>query len=203
MKTRNLIVVAAGVVLCSACIPSVNPFYTEKEVIFDARLVGEWQAKDKESDPEDWKFEKSGDNAYKVLVTEKNDKHGDLSGHLFKLKDQLFLDLTPSDCKFPDDQAGIVAASMFPGHLLAHVSQIEPTLQLTFFNFDWLQKHLEENPAALAHHAEEKHLLLTATTKELQDFVLKHLSNDELFKTPAEFTRKTQTATAAKPAGVR
>lgn len=192
MKTRNVIAVAAGLVLCGACIPSVNPFYTEKDVVFDARLVGEWQAKDKENDLQSWTFEKSGDNSYKVLATEKKDKHGQLEGHLFKIKDQLFLDLVPSDCKFADDQGDIVTAAMFPGHLLVRVPQIEPTLQLTFFDFDWLEKYLENNPGALAHHAEEKRLLLTASTKELQSFALKHSS--ELFKTPGEYVRKSQTA---------
>jgi len=202
MKTRNLIALATGVVLLGACIPSVNPFYTEKDVVFDARLVGEWQAKDKENDLQSWNFEKSGDNSYKVLVTEKNDKQGELSGHLFKLKDQLFLDLIPADCKFSDNQADIVTASIFPGHLLVRVSQIEPALRLTFFDFDWLEKYLENNPGVLAHHAEEKRLVLTATTKDLQNFVLQHLSGDELFKTPNEFTRK-NSAAAPAPSGVR
>jgi len=55
MKTRNLITLALTALLFSACIPSVNPFYTTKDVVFDARLLGEWQAKDT-MDQECWKF---------------------------------------------------------------------------------------------------------------------------------------------------
>ena len=35
MKTRNIITLAAAIVLFGACIPSVNPFYTDKDVVFD------------------------------------------------------------------------------------------------------------------------------------------------------------------------
>ena len=58
--------------------------------------------------------------------------------------------------------------------------QFEPELKLAFFNFDWLGKFLEKNPKALAHHAEDTkdkeggRLILTAGTRDLQKFVLKH-----------------------------
>ena len=76
MKTKNLVGIAASIVLFGACVPSVNPYYAEKDIIFDARLVGEWQSKDS-SDRQCWKFEKSGDNAYKLVVTDKDQKRGD------------------------------------------------------------------------------------------------------------------------------
>jgi len=43
MKTRNRITLATAAVLLCSCIPSVNPFYTDQDVVFDARLLGEWQ----------------------------------------------------------------------------------------------------------------------------------------------------------------
>ncbi len=187
MKTRNLVGIAASVVLFGACVPSVNPYYTEKDVVFDARLVGEWQSKDS-SDREQWTFEKSGDKSYKLVVVEKDGKRGEMDARLFKLKDELFLDLMPKDCSFAPDQAGIVSAAMFPGHLLIRVPQIEPSLRLAYCDYDWLGKHLEDHPDALAFHKEEKSGVLTAQTRDLQAFVTKHLS--EMFQTPTDFERK-------------
>ena len=208
MKIRNLIVPAAAAVLFCSCIPSVNPFYTDKDVVFDARLLGEWQDKDKKDNPEVWKFEKSGDQAYLLTVTEKKDKQdkqGKFDARLFKLKQELFLDLIPGDCDYATNQADLVASAMFPGHLLVRVPQIEPELKLAFFDFDWLKKFLEKNPRALAHHAEGKtgkddgRLLLTAGTRDLQRFVLKHLGEGELFDKPGEMVRKPGNGPAMNP----
>ena len=84
MKKRNLIAIAGAVVLFSACIPSVNPFYTSKDVVFDARLLGEWQEKGKSNEDKSdigdvWKFEKADTNAYKLTVTEKEGKQGEFT----------------------------------------------------------------------------------------------------------------------------
>lgn len=183
MKKRNLVAFAAAVVLLAACIPSVNPFYTDKDVVFNQRLVGEWQDNSNTNNPETWTFEASTNNAFKLTVVEEG-KKGEFSAHLFRLKQEQFLDLIPTGCDYAANQADLVGASMFPGHLLAYVPQIEPELKITFCNFDWLQKFLTNNPTALKYHREGERIVLTADTKELQNFVLKHMGTNELFKEP-------------------
>jgi hypothetical protein len=190
MKTRTLIALAGAAALLSACIPSVNPFFTEKDIAFDARLVGEWRGKEEADAQELWKFEADGTNAYKLTVTEKEGKQGEFEARLFKLRREAFLDLIPSDCDYATNQADLVSFSMFPGHLLVRVTQIEPEMKLAFFDFEWLQKHLEKNPKALTHHKEGDRIVLTATTKELQSFVLKHVSGGELFDEPGVMVRR-------------
>ena len=195
MNTRKLIAVA-GLALClSACIPSLNPFYTEKDLVFDARLTGTWREKSEAQEAEVWRFEKTGDKAYKLVMTDKDGKQGEFAAHLFKLKQDYFLDLIPNDCNYATNQTDLVGWSMFPGHLLARVPQIEPELKLAFFNFDWLAQQLTNNPAILAHHREADRIILTASTSELQRFILKHLAEGELFDKPVEMVRQ------AKPAG--
>jgi hypothetical protein len=191
MKTQNLIIVAGAAVMFCSCIPSVNPFYTDKDVVFDNRLLGEWREKDSKEEPQVWKFEKADDKAYKLTVIEKGNKEGKFSAHLFKLKDHSFLDLIPTDCNYATNQADLVGFSMFPGHLLFRVSQFEPELKLAAFDFDWLEKYLKKNPKALAHHMEDDSIVLTAGTRDLQKFVLKHLVEGELFNTPGVMVRKT------------
>jgi hypothetical protein len=161
----------------------------------DKRLLGEWQEKENTSNPEIWNFEQSTNaNEFNLTVTE-NGKTGQFSAHLFKLKDEQFLDLVPTDCNYATNQADLVAYSMFPGHLLMHVPQIEPALKLEFFDFDWLAKYLDENPQALEHHREGDRIVLTADTAALQKFVLKHLGTNGLFKASdsgGEMVRKTK-----------
>jgi hypothetical protein len=204
MNKRNLITILGATALLCSCIPSVNPFYTARDIVFDPRLLGTWQEKDKTDKPDVWKFESTTNNVYQLTVTEKDDKQGKFDAHLFKLKEEYFLDLIPSDCEYATNQADLVAASMFPGHLLVRVSQIEPELKMAFFDFDWLQKFLEKHPKALAHHQEGDRLVLTAGTRELQKFVLQHLGEGELFEKPGDMVRLTDSApTAAQPMSPR
>jgi hypothetical protein len=190
MKTSNSITCAVAALFLSGCIPSVNPYYTDEDVVFDKRLLGEWQEKDTNGEPEIWKFEKFGNDAFRLTTTDRNGKRGEFNAHLFKLRHELFLDLIASSCDFATNQADLVAASMFRGHLLLLVPQIEPDLELAMTDFDWLQKYLDEHPKSLAHHNEDKAVLLTASTRELQRFVLKHLGENELFQKPGVMIRK-------------
>jgi hypothetical protein len=190
MKKHLYIVAAGAALILTACIPSVHPFFTAKDVVFEPGLVGEWSGKDKDKNPESWKFGAGTNSQYSLMVVEGAGKEGQFTATLFKLKGERFLDLIPSDCNYASNQADLVGGAMFPGHLLARVSQIEPSLKLAFFDFDWLAKYLEQNPKALAHQNVDKRLLLTASTKDLQAFVLAHLKPGELFDKPGELERK-------------
>jgi hypothetical protein len=72
MKTRILIFIAAGGLVLAACIPSVHPFYNDKDVVFEPRLAGQWQEKEKKDPPQVWKFEAGPDKSYKLNVTEEH-----------------------------------------------------------------------------------------------------------------------------------
>jgi hypothetical protein len=197
MKNRNLIAAAGIAALLCSCLPSINPFYTDKDVIFDPRLLGAWQEQDKTEKPDVWKFEGTTNKTYELTVTQEERKQGVFTAHLFQLQQEFFLDLIPADCEFATNQADLVAFSMFPGHLLVRVTQIEPKLKLALFDFDWLQKYLEKNPKALAHRQEGDRLLLTAGTRDLQEFVLQHLGEGELFAKPDTMVRRTNVVSAA------
>ena len=197
MKKHNLIATLGAAVLLCSCIPSVNPFYTDQDVVFDARLLGEWQEKDKSDNPDIWNFDGTTNKMYKLTITEKGGKQGRFDAHLFQLKQEYFLDLIPDDCHYATNQADLVGASMYPGHLLVRVPQLEPGLKLALFDFGWLDKFLKKNPKALAHHREGDRIVLTAGTRDLQKFVLKHLGEDELFEKPDEMICKTDTIPAA------
>lgn len=190
MKKRNLIAIGAAVILLAGCFPSVNPFYTDKDVVFDPHLLGEWQGKDA-NNPETWLFEQSTNKGFDVTLTEEG-KTGKFRAHLFKVKDAQFLDVIPSDCNYATNQADVVAYSMFPGHLLLRVTQIDPELTFASCDYEWLQKFLETNPGAVAHHKEYDSIVLTDTTANLQKFVMKHLGTNELFKEYGTMVRRSK-----------
>ncbi len=177
---RNLAILAAAGALLSACIPSVHPFFNETDLVADPRLPGEW----KDGDGALWAFTPDGDAGYTLVITELEDdgkKTGTFEAHLFQLGAERFLDLVASDVGFAPDQIDLVKMSVIPGHLVARIFQFEPELKLAFADFDWLKKHLEASPAALAHHRHGDSIVLTAPTAELQQFLLAHLVEGELF----------------------
>ena len=202
MKATNALGFAAVALFLSACVPSVNPYYLDKDVSFDARLIGEWHPTKNGEERESWRFEDNGDKTYKLTVTEQDEKKGVFTATFFKLKNYSFLDLTPQECSFATNQAELVSFCMLPGHLLVNVAQVEPTLKLAFFNLDWLEKHLKANPKALAHRnwgaGEKDRVVLTGSTDQLQGFVLNHMKPGELFDDYGELARSTNSAPAKK-----
>ena len=124
------------------------------------------------------------------MITEGDGKSGEFDTHLFKLKEELFLDLTPREVNYATNQSDLVAMCLIQGHMLVRVAQLEPSLQLAFIDSDWLEKYLEENPQSLAYHKEGDRPVLTAPTPELQEFVLRHLGEGELFQKPGEMVKK-------------
>ena len=192
-----MILGAAAAFWLSACLPSVKPFYTQQDLVMDPHLLGTWQAAVDSDGPQTWRFEEKGEDAYKLTVTEEGDKTGLFTARLFRLEQELFLDLLPAECEFSPSQADLVTGLFFPGHMLVWVAAIDPELKLAFLDFEWLGAQLEENPQALAHHKEDDRLLLTADTPALQRFVLRH--RKELFKAPEALSRKPDAPSPALP----
>src|SRR5882724_41447 len=83
------------------CVPvdSLNPLYTDKDIVFDSALLGEWVGSDA-ADDGGLKFNKEGDNAYQVIMTETNGgeiKRTFFHGHLLTLGKHRFLDIVPQN----------------------------------------------------------------------------------------------------------
>ena len=186
---KLLLPLLAIVAFLAACVPSVNPFYTDKDVVTDARLAGTWVEDEDKDSSASWKFETATNNSYAVALTEDKGKTGKFEGHLFKLSAEFFLDLTPTECEYATNQAGTVGTAMIPGHLLLRVKFTEKNLSLAFCDPDWVKTFLEKNPTAIAHRKVDGSIILTAETAVLQKFVLKHLGEGELFGKAGDYKR--------------
>lgn len=174
------VVVGISVALAGCVVPSVYPFYTEKELVFDEALVGAW-VKAPGNDTNTWTFEKSGEKGYKLVIADDKGP-SEFSTHLFKLDDQMFMDCVPNQT-VAGELPGI------PSHYLLKVAQIQPTLKWSTLSYEWIFKYLDKNPGAIRHlvtHAKPDdtnsvYVILTAETKELQKFIHKHLEDTNMF----------------------
>lgn len=190
MKTR--IVVLFGLAL-TGCVPSWNPFYVEKDVVFDAALIGAWRPVEaKESSREAWEFTKAGDKLYQLAQTDAEGQKAAFEARLFKLKEQRFLDLYLTKIEGDEVKFNAWAGfSLVPAHLLLKVEQTEPELKLAVMNPDWIKTFLKQHPDALAHRVvSDGGIVLAANTEELQKFVLAHTDDKDFFGGAMAMKRK-------------
>lgn len=175
--------------LLGGCLPvvSLHPFYTKKDVVFDEKLLGTWVDDPNEGDSF-WQFVRIDEpnNAYGLVLTDKEGPKGAFVVHLIKLKDRLFLDVYPAEAPWnmeDPNESSLPFNSEFliPTHTVVRVDSVEPTLKMRLMLETQLKKLLEENPNAIAHALVEERPVLTASTGDLQAFVLKYADDDKLF----------------------
>jgi len=195
MKTPGIVSVALCVVLMVGCITSLHPLYTAEDLIFSPDLVGCWSEDDSK---ETWEFSKEGEKEYRLVCTGKDGKTGTFVVHLLKIKGKMFLDLFPSE---PDwKETAFYQLHLLPVHSFIYVKQVKPTLQMSMPDGGWLEKLIEGSPGAIRHEKIEDRIVLTASTKELQAFFLKHLATEDAFGELCDMKRRQVTAEQPKKA---
>src|SRR5215471_16662045 len=96
---KKLCVALVAIVAClSGCVPvdSLNPLYTDKDVVFDESLLGEWVGMDP-SETGGMKFIKEGNDAYVIVLTDTDaigeKKNTFYDARLLNISGQKFLDV--------------------------------------------------------------------------------------------------------------
>jgi hypothetical protein len=179
MNSKILKLVAAGAALAmlAGCVVlSVYPFYTAKDLTFDASLTGRWVKSTATN--EFWQFTAAGEKSYLLTTTDDHETNG-FEAHLFRLEKFQFLDLLTTN----RDEFGL------PLHLITKVSRNDTNLSLPFLDYGWLSHFIETNPAALRHiivpekadDTNSQMVYLTADTRDLQKFLLKHVGDTNAF----------------------
>ena len=192
MKTK---LIAAGVfavaVLLTGCWQkSVYPFYKEKDVFFEEKLIGSWREADKAADEgTTWTFEKGeSDKVYKIHIADKETKL-DCDGRLFKLSETKFLDLYSRN-------RGVVD---MPAHALFRVLDIGESFKLQMLSPGWFKNRLQLHPKEIANifvtdpehpdDADKGEFVLTAPTEEVQKYLLAHMNDDGFWEEPGELKK--------------
>ena len=207
MKKASRAAFAVALCALAGCVQmSLNPLYTEKDLAFDPELLGTWQGvwrggmftNDTIGILTTWNFTKGeSDKEYKLLitVTDEEGKTGQFDVRRLKLGKALFLDFLPADPeKLETNSSFFYHRHFLPMHSFAKLSPGESGMQLSLFSGAWLEQLLEKDPAAIRHERLDQEraglIILTATTKELQSFVLKHLDDKDAFPQPIDLKRE-------------
>jgi len=162
-------IIALTMFFVGGCGPalSLHPLCTNEEVIFDPALVGQWET----TSDENWVFRKMEDNHYNVTLKFDRSDSLVLEGRLLRLGDYTFMDVTSGE------QVGDNLL-VIPAHVFLRLSLEGDSLGIAYLDDSWLRK----NSDLIKHEVLDKHgIVLTASTKELQDFVMKHAEDEKAF----------------------
>lgn len=183
---KAIVLILAGI-LAVGCVPSWNPLYTEKDVIVDPQLVGMWKGEDGET----WKFEKEDGKKYKLVYSDKEGK-ATFTAHLVKLRDKRFMNFFLHDDAEKDITLnGMSKMTLVPVHLFFRVDEIgASSVKMAAVNPDALDKLLKKNPKAVPHLKQDDRVMFTASTEELQAFVLENAKGEDLFGTAFTLARE-------------
>ncbi|MEL6863455.1 MAG: hypothetical protein AAFP19_03505 [Bacteroidota bacterium] len=174
------------------CIPSVHPLYTEKDIVIDARLVGDWLPNDTLAVQTEvgkyWNFKKEGENTYH-LTYEENGQKAYFQTRLVQLGEHLFIDYYPhSDQNHRKNS--LLDMSLFPVHIFARVELSDKRLKLYLFDVEWLEELFKNRQVRIKHEQTGDHILLTAPTEDLQQFFLKYAEEEDAYADIIDLKRK-------------
>jgi len=184
--------------LLGGCIPvmSLHSLYTKEDVVFEKKLLGTWV--DDPNNPETtWEFNRiqEPNNAYRLVFSDEDGKKGSFVANLVKLQNKLFLDVYPSKLPWEADDPNKVeweynSLFLIPAHTFIKIDSIEPQLKMRLTDDDKMAELLKEDPNAVKHILVEDKLILTASTKELQAFVLKYADDNRVFTNEVVLDRR-------------
>ena len=185
MHTAKILVILGIMLLIVGCVPSLHPLFTEKDPIFEPALVGTWG---EEGSKETWTFQKSGDNTYDLIITEKRtilDSEvivNKFDAYLVKVDKFLFLDIYP---KGPEIESDFYKSHLIPAHTFSKVWIDGDVLHLGILDYEWLKEMIDNKKVNISHERlgdePSPMIVLTASTKALQEFVLKYAEDAEAF----------------------
>lgn len=106
MRVISILLVLVITAFLIGCVPvdSLNPIYTDKDVIFEPALVGTWVGQN--PDEGDLRITRAGDNAYQLVMNERESgswlKESVFDAHLVSLGGQKFFDVQPRQLQLSD-----------------------------------------------------------------------------------------------------
>ena len=243
---KRYVVLLALLACLTGCVPvdSLNPLYTDKDIVFDESLLGEWVGPEA-NDTGSMKLVKEGKDAYVIVMTDKDGPDGAqkttfYDARLLSLSGQKFLDVLPrewsaSQASYPlqvaaakgeqkvepqllklgesaymefaaENKGAAMVAHLRNAHRFFKVKGDGKKLRLEWIDDDKLKEAVlkgtvhvgnallatgkESGATKTPSDSKSKDIVLTASTADLQKFVVEHVNDDKIFTEHAEMQRR-------------
>jgi DNA-directed RNA polymerase subunit H (RpoH/RPB5) len=177
MKSLRIIAFYLLAIFICGCVPSLHPLFTQEQTITDSNLIGYWAPNDSN---EMWEI-KAADKGYEAVYIDESGKAGKFKIEAGKIGKNLFLDIYPTESSLSENN--FYKLHLIPAHTFVKADLKNDSMELQFINPETLDKMLKADPKIVRNERlENGGIVLTASTKELQDFLLKYgVSENQLF----------------------
>jgi hypothetical protein len=170
-KLGMLFVVIAAALAAGCWTLSINPLYFEEDLILEPSLVGIW-GDPKGDDSGTWTFEEAEEKTYRLVTQESDSPDAAFEAHLLMLGGNLCLDLYPEEQEYGNE---FQLAHLIPAHSFWRVSLDGDDLTLDCVDTEWLEAKIDSGIVTLDHIRPENMIVLSASTEDLQAFVLQYM----------------------------
>jgi hypothetical protein len=181
------------VLLLSGCLSALHPLFTEKDLIFNQELIGSWLVDDDtvafervnalslRNLPEE--LQKLSQNAYHVIVKEKNKDQTYYFAFLTRIGDGLYLDYFPEEDARKQQYSGIYKQQYVPLHSFYRLKfKNNHTFETNQFDKNYLRGLIDKKQVRIEHEKRfDGSYLITASTEELRQYVLKYGDVEEAY----------------------
>lgn len=190
---KKLIVITAFagmIALLSSCLSTLHPLFTEKDLVFDPRLVGMWNSGGEDKDtviiergsresfrelPE--ALQAVADKAYYITIKEKGEESiFKYYAFLARIGNDLYFDYYPAQEAKKELQDGLFRKHLVKLHSLYHVDFIQNgSFRVKQFDEGFLTDLIRNKKIRISHEVMfDGSYLITASTAELQQYVIKY-----------------------------
>jgi hypothetical protein len=191
MKTKSLFCLGLAAILLAGCVVQcIYPLFTEKEFMQYPALVGTWTQKDEDKEVGLWTFTED-ERRYKLSQTDEKGRKAVFQVVAGKIGTNVFLDCSLADPSPTEQLNDFATVHLVGAHTFVKAIKTNDALLLVAMNTEWLEKHLEQNPKAVAHIRRDKMPpLLTASTEELKKFVATFANDTNAFQNEIKLVPK-------------
>lgn len=203
---KRLFVIAAVLLLVvtfSGCLSTLHPLFTAKDLIFDARLAGQWTTGDSGTviryergsvaafKDQPAALQQLADRSYVVTVTN-ND--GEVVqkylGFLLRIGANMYMDYYPVRTPKQQTYASLYMQQLIPMHTIYRLRfKNDKTFDASQFDQDYLVRLLKQKQLRIRHEEGPNGIVVTAPTEELQQYVLKYGDVPEAYEDASTYRK--------------
>lgn len=177
---RAYIILALLAVSLAGCVPSINPIYTDKDIVYMPELLGKWTP---ENSKESWEVSDGGDKSYDAVYTDDKGGKYTFSIHLTKIGGALFADLYPEDWKFDgaENIDDLLLLHLIPAHNFVRMEIGEDKIRALAMNCAWINDYFKKHRFAPRYEEREDSIVFTASTRKLRRFLGRQINVKDAF----------------------
>lgn len=207
MNTKSIIGALSVLLATSACsVQSLHPLYSEEVLWYDEAMEGDWV----DNDGRLWTLENaallkslhsgtsngvsSRRKMYLASYADEKDTLYAFEIHLLRLGKQRFVDIFPWE-KYTEKMInGSMIVNLLPVHTFAKIELRGDSLFLSEIDGSWVKDLVKNNQIRISHEKVDlyggEEIILTASTEELQKFIIKYQNDPKAFLEPDIFVRR-------------